>query len=80
MSEWISIAEQLPAFTKQYNESIVNGVRCHGYEKSDRCFVVVNGSVTDSVLIHNMETDDHYWSMLTGGVTHWMPIPEPPVI
>jgi hypothetical protein len=64
MSEWISVKDQMPE-NRQYVDILVDGrYRKTDYEyEGDGVFYEDNYDITYSV----------------GSVTHWMPLPKPPV-
>lgn len=72
MSEWISVKDRLPS--EKYNWYIV--FENSGYPEVTMAFY--DGKVGDNGclwLCHNDAEDRDEWT----GVTHWMPLPEPPL-
>ena len=71
MSEWISVEDELPEYMKEVliKEEYVDEVQI-GY-------LFRNGSWTEQHENHTCH-GDAYCSFDIQGVTHWMPLPEPP--
>jgi hypothetical protein len=67
--EWISVDERLPEKDGRYLVAMKNG---GNYHISTRRF-----KRTDPPIWWKGHSYG-YWARHTGGVTHWMPLPEPP--
>ena len=72
--EWISVKDRLPSEHQRIDTFGVDGARLVDCEFYDGCFWDLEQS---------FDTDDcgygcSFYTHLLEGVTHWMPLPEPP--
>lgn len=64
--EWISVKDRLPEMNKTVLIVRSGSVEIGFYNAKDKRFYVPNESAFDG------------WPIPVDGVTHWMPLPEPP--
>lgn len=67
MSEWISVKDRLPDRTCKCLLIMYRTIELGYYNAKEKRFEIPNDCAFDG------------WPIPVDGVTHWMPLPEPPV-
>ncbi len=78
MTDWISVKDRLPETRSQV----------HGPEQKRSCLLLIYSEEHGMVVgfMDEVDKENHDWigwgvndNLLITGVTHWMPLPEPPI-
>lgn len=74
MTEWIGLKERLP-------EQDID-IRCNGKRKAIKVLTAAKNAkgwtIRTKVRFWSWDAKSWIWRDPSGGITHWMPLPEPP--